>query len=119
MIRESDDSTGRAVFVPPSEGIRLWVTDELITFVATGEDTGGKHSLTDSVVPPNGGPPRHIQRREDGAFWVLEGELDISVGEQTFRASAGSFVHLPKGVLHSYQNVGDVPARFLTLMVPA
>lgn len=31
----------------------------------------------------------------------------------------GSFVHLPKGVLHSYQNVGPSPARFLTLIVPA
>jgi len=119
MVRESDDSVGRAVFVPPGEGKRLWVTDELITFVATGEDTGGKYSLTDSVVPPNGGPPPHVHHREDEAFWVLEGELEISVGEQTFRAGAGSFVHLPKDVLHSYQNVGEGPARFLTLMVPA
>jgi hypothetical protein len=41
------------------------------------------------------------------------------VGENRFKAAAGSFVHLPKGVLHSYQNVGTGPARFLTLMVPA
>jgi hypothetical protein len=41
------------------------------------------------------------------------------VGENRFRAGAGSFVHLPRGVLHSYQNVGTAPARFLTLMVPA
>lgn len=31
----------------------------------------------------------------------------------------GSFVHFPKGVLHSCQNVGPSPARFLTLIVPA
>jgi hypothetical protein len=41
------------------------------------------------------------------------------VGQETFRAGVGSFVHLPKGVLHSYQSVGEVPARFLTLMLPA
>jgi hypothetical protein len=41
------------------------------------------------------------------------------VGENRFKAGAGSFVHLPKGVLHSYQNVGTGTARFLTLMVPA
>jgi quercetin dioxygenase-like cupin family protein len=50
---------------------------------------------------------------------VLEGELEVLVDENRFKAVAGSFVHLPKGVLHSYENVGTGPARFLTLMVPA
>ncbi len=50
---------------------------------------------------------------------MLEGELEVLVGENKFKAGAGSFVHLPKGVLHSYQNVGTGPARLLTLMVPA
>jgi hypothetical protein len=39
--------------------------------------------------------------------------------EDTFRAGAGSFVHLPKDIPHAYENVGAGPARFLTLMVPA
>ncbi len=108
-----------ATLVPPGEGKKLWVTDELMTFKASGEDTGGAYSLTDSMVPPQGGPPPHIHHREDEAFWVLEGELEVLVGEDRFKAGAGSFVHLPKGVLRSYQNVGTGPARFLTLMVPA
>ena len=45
--------------------------------------------------------------------------MDVLVGEDTFRADAGSFVHLPKGIPHTYENVGIGPARFLTLMVPA
>jgi quercetin dioxygenase-like cupin family protein len=106
-------------YVAPGAGRKLWVTDELMTFKVLGEDTGGAYSLTDSVVPPQGGPPPHIHHREDEAFWVLEGELEIRVGEEVFMAGAGSFVHLPKGVLHSYENVGSGPARFLTLMVPA
>lgn len=109
---------GRAL-VPPGEGKKLWVADELMTFKASGEDTGGAYSLTDSVVPPRGGPPPHIHHREDEAFWVLEGDLEVMVGENRFEAGAGSFVRLPRGVLHSYQNVGTGPARFLTLMVPA
>ena len=95
------------------------MTDELTTFKASGEDTGGAYSLTDSMVPPQGDPPPHIHHREDEAFRVLEGELEVLVGENKFKAGAGSFVHLPKGVLHSYQNVGTGPARLLTLMVPA
>jgi len=41
------------------------------------------------------------------------------VGENTFRAGPGSFVHLPKAMQHAYENMGTGPARFLTLMVPA
>ena len=107
-----------AIHVPEGEGKMLWVVDELITFKASGEDTGGAYSLTDSVVPSGGGPPPHVHHREHEAFWVLEGELEVQVGENTFRAGAGSFVHLPKDIQHAYQNVGTGAARFLTLMVP-
>jgi quercetin dioxygenase-like cupin family protein len=108
-----------ALHLTEDEGEMLWIADELMTFKATGEDTGGAYSLTDSVVPPGGGPPPHVHHWEDEAFWVLEGELEVLVGEASFLAAAGSFVHLPKGVRHSYENVGPEPARFLTLIVPA
>jgi glyoxylate utilization-related uncharacterized protein len=75
-------------------------------------------SPTPSCRPKVARPP-HIHHREDEAFWVLEGELEILVGEDRFKAGTGTFVHLPKGVLHSYRNVGSTPARFLTLLVPA
>ena len=109
----------RAVHIAEGEGKMLWVADELMTFKVSSEDTGGMYALTDSVVPPQGEAPLHVHHREDEAFWVLEGELEILVGEDTFRASTGSFVHLPKGVRHAYKNVGTGPARFLTLIVPA
>src|SRR5918994_7212658 len=109
----------RDLYVTEGEGKMLWVVDELMTFKASGEDTGGAYALTDSMVPPGGGPPPHIHHWEDEAFWVLEGELEVMVGESTFRASAGSFVHLPKDIAHAYENVGTEPARFLTLIVLA
>ena len=108
----------RALHIAEGEGKRLWVADQLMTFKVSSEDTGGMYAFTDSVVPPQGEAPLHVHHREDEAFWVLEGELEILVGEDTFRASAGSFVHLPKGVRHAYKNVGMRPARSLTLIVP-
>jgi hypothetical protein len=41
-----------ALHVAPEEGKTLWVADELVTFKALGEDTGGAYALTDSLVPP-------------------------------------------------------------------
>ena len=62
-----------AVHVPPGEGKKLWVAEELMNFVISGEDTGGGYALTDSTVPPRGEAPPHIHHREDEAFWVIEG----------------------------------------------
>lgn len=109
----------RVTHVQPGGGKRLWVADELVTFVVSGDATGGAYALTDSTVPPGGEAPSHVHRREDEAFWVLEGALEITVGGDTFEAGAGSFVHLPRSVPHAYRNAGPTPARFLTLMVPA
>ena len=54
---------GDATLVPSGEGKKLWVTDELVTFKASGEDTGGAYSLADDAAagrtatpyPPLGG----------------------------------------------------------------
>jgi hypothetical protein len=52
-----EPAEGSALHVNDGEGKMLWVADELMTFKASGEDTGGAYALTDSVVPPGGGPP--------------------------------------------------------------
>ena len=83
----------RALHVTEGEGKKLWVVDELMTFKASGEDTSGAYALTDSVVPQGGGPPPHVHHREDEAFWVLEGELEVMVGRlPSGRAPARLFV---------------------------
>jgi mannose-6-phosphate isomerase-like protein (cupin superfamily) len=105
-----DTNEKGAVHVPPGEGKKLWVAEELMTFVISGEDTYGKYALTDPTVPPRGEAPPHIHHREDEAFWVLEGDLEVLVGEDKIGA---------RGVIHTYKNVCATPARFLTLMVPA
>ncbi|QIN82176.1 cupin domain-containing protein [Rubrobacter tropicus] len=107
------------VHVAPGEGKKLWIVDELMTFVVSGGETRGTYALTDSTVPPGGEAPPHVHHREDEAFWMLEGELEVTVGDDTVTASPGSFVRLPRDVPHSYINAASAPARFLTLMVPA
>ncbi len=118
-MSEPGATSAVTVHVAADEGKTLWVVDELMTFKAVGENTGGAYTLTDSLVPPQGGPPPHIQHREDEAFWVLQGELEFLIDGGTIRASAGSFIHVPKGTLHTFKNVGSTPARFLTLLIPA
>jgi quercetin dioxygenase-like cupin family protein len=105
---------------PNGEGKTVWmVGTDLITLKATSASTGGAYALFDSLVLPGGGPPPHIHTREDESFYVLEGEFEFLAGDHWIQATPGSFVHVPKGSLHTLKNTGESIGRLLTLVVPA
>lgn len=91
------------------------------TFPLGGEDTGGRFSLTDFTMaaPPAPGPPPHIHEDADEVVYVLDGTLEMEVGEQQLTGSAGAVMLAPKGTLHAIANVGPSPARFLVILSPS
>lgn len=115
-----ETSKQSAAHVRPGEGKTVWmVGTDLITFKATGEDTGGAYALFDSMVLPQGGPPPHIHHREDEAFYALEGEFEFLLEDRTVKAGVGSYIYVPRGTLHTLKNVGTSPGRLLTLVAPS
>jgi mannose-6-phosphate isomerase-like protein (cupin superfamily) len=105
--------------VPAGEGQSIWIVGDTYTFKAVGEDTNGAYTFLEVNVSPQAGAPPHIHHREDEFYYVLEGELEILDGERTFIASAGSYVHIPRGTLHCFKNVGEVLAKMLAFFTPA
>ena len=106
-------------YVPPGEGTRsLWVFDELVTHKIPSHHTGGAYSLFEVTTEPGAGPPPHVNHREDESFYVLEGEYEFLSGTETIRAGAGSLLYVPKGTLHSHENVGDGAGRMLVSQTP-
>ena len=94
-------------------------TGDRYTFLAVGAQTGGAYFIFEAIVPPGVGPPPHIHRREEEAFYILEGTLDITLGDKQLKASAGDFVHTPRGTVHTFRNAGNVNARMLVVCSPA
>ena len=114
------DASGRKpIHVLPGEGEMRWVVDDLVTFKVSGDDAAGAFTLGEEIIPPQGGPPPHMHTREDETFYVLEGELEFVVGERNISATAGSVVYGPRGVLHSFRNVGSTPSRMAVIITPA
>jgi mannose-6-phosphate isomerase-like protein (cupin superfamily) len=101
------------------QGRRLWVVGDVYTILASGDDTGGAYTMIHAVVPPQGGPPPHLHRREDEAFYVLEGEVLFHADGREFQATAGSCITLPKGTKHFFKNVGNTPAKMLVIVSPS
>ena len=65
------------------------------------------------------GPPLHRHTAEDDAFYVLDGELVFAVDGEEVVATAGTFVLVPPGVEHSFENRTDNVARFVNVHAPA
>ena len=100
------------IVLGPGEGKIVPVPGHTITYKLCGEDTNGVFSLLE-VDLYGDGPPQHIHKTEDEAFYVLEGEIDILMGERIIKAKAGSFVFIPKGMVHAMCRTGQNPAKFL------
>jgi quercetin dioxygenase-like cupin family protein len=84
------------------------------------EDTAGAYSVHDNTIPPGSpGPRPHIHRNHEEAFYVLEGELTVRVGARRITAPAGSFVVVPRGVVHQPSNPGTQPTRVLLIFSPS
>ncbi len=103
---------------PAGTGQAYWVMGDLFTFLVTGAESAGSYFTLETVVRPGGGPPPHIHHLEEEQFYVLEGELTFQVGGQTYRASSGDFVHIPRDTVHAFKN-GPAPARLLATFAPA
>src|SRR5215203_2673155 len=82
---------------------------------ASAEQTGGRFSLIEEFAPGGEGTPLHVHREDDETFYILEGELTFYLNEgQPTPASAGSFVHIPGGVIHAFK-VDSETARYLII----
>ena len=55
----------------------------------------------------------HAHSDQEQFFYLLEGEMQVTVGEETYQLVAGDSVFLPKDVFHKHEQVGDTPLKFL------
>jgi quercetin dioxygenase-like cupin family protein len=92
---------------------------ETVILKAVGTDTDGAYTLIEVINEPQSGPPLHLHRHDDVAFYILEGTYAFQIGDRALTATAGWFMTAPKGVPRSYNNIGTTPARMLALFVPA
>ena len=108
----------RSLVLHLGEGKAISAIGIPLTFKAVGLDTGGAYSLLEFSITGEG-PPPHVHKNEDEAWYVVEGELTVLLGERTVKAPAGSFIFAPRGLVHRFWNEAAEPARVLALISPA
>jgi quercetin dioxygenase-like cupin family protein len=103
--------TRTSAIVDAGAGERLDVLTDVVT-VKTGSPTGALE-IFEVCGPAESGPPPHDHPWTE-YFYVLEGEIDVAVGEEERRVGAGDLVHIPAGTTHAFA-VASPTARFLAI----
>ena len=98
-------------------GSALWHLGALLTFKATSEQTAGRMWAKELSAPRGMAAPMHRHSREDEAFYVLDGEVSVYVGDQVVRARTGDFLWAPREVPHAFC-VESPLARMLVVSTP-
>lgn len=105
----------RIVVVRPGAGHRVGNVE----FLARTADTPRFNLAIVTIQPRRHGPPAHVHQAEDDAFYMLDGELVFAADGAEVVAGPGTFVLVPPGVEHTFENRTDEVARFVNVHAPA
>ena len=85
----------------------------------SGADTGGAYCLLEVGLAPGMGVPRHTHTHEDESYFVLAGELEVTVGGKAFVLKPGDSLVAPRDIPHQLRNSGDVENHYLLIFWPS
>ncbi|WP_224242503.1 cupin domain-containing protein [Hyalangium gracile] len=101
------------IVLRPGEGRPYPMGRISAVFKSDGDETAQRYSISEWWLDPNTKGPGAHSHPEDDVFFVLEGTMSILVGNQWIDATPGSFVLVPGGVTHDFENRGDQRAGIL------
>ena len=114
------ETTEGGVVRLPGEGETTSLFGDTYRVKAAGDETGGTLAVIEAeLAPHSSGTPLHVNTREAENYYVIEGTLTFRLGERTVDAPAGSFVHIPQGVVHTHWNATAAPVKMLGVPAPA
>ena len=117
----SDDPNRQLTVARPENDVSLRhiaMVGDTYTILVSGEQTNGRYTLIDMLVPPGGGPAPHRHDFEE-MFSVLEGEIELMFRGEAVVARSGETVNIPANTPHGFQNKTDKTVRLLCMCTPA
>ncbi len=111
-------ATTECLHVRANHGPLLNVIGDHQRIILTGEQTGGTMTLLANCNSPGTGIPLHFHGSEDEAFYILEGEVEFTVADQTIIARKGDTIFGARKIPHAWKVIGDRDARMLVFVTP-
>ena len=106
------------IVVLPEGGDRLNIAGGEFIHKVKSADTNNVFSVIEIITPPGKGVALHVHENEDELVYLLQGEIEVTLGDQTMLAVPGVTALLPRGVAHGFTNVGDTPSIVIDTILP-
>jgi mannose-6-phosphate isomerase-like protein (cupin superfamily) len=107
------------ILLPPGQGRHYACGPMHSVFLADGAETGDRYSVSIwSVKPGQTGPGAHAHEANEELFYVVEGTMTFLVGDVYVDAVAGTFLRIPAGVTHDFENRTTRAAAALNVFIP-
>jgi uncharacterized glyoxalase superfamily protein PhnB/quercetin dioxygenase-like cupin family protein len=107
-----------AIVVAPEQGRRYAMGRITASFLADTEETRDAYSISEWWLEPNTTGPGAHSHEEDDVFYVLEGTMSFLIEDRWMDAVRGSFLVLPGGMKHDFQNRSAARAGVLNFSIP-
>ncbi len=107
------------IILPAGEGRHYPCGSMQSVFLADGKETADRYSVSIWYVDPGKpGPGAHSHEANEELFYVIEGTMTFLVGEEWVDAERGTFLRVPAGVMHDFENRTDERAGALNVFIP-
>lgn len=105
--------------VDPDEGRTYPMGRMSAVFKADLEETGSTLSVSEWWLEPNTEGPHIHKHPEAHLFFVIEGNLAVYLqGRGWFDTRSGSYVYIPGGIEHGFENRSDNVVGFMSINTP-
>ncbi len=115
-----DETGGEAVIHLLPGGGRSYALGAITAvFKADETETGARYSVSEWWLEPHAkGPGAHAHEANDEIFYVLEGVASILAGDAWLEAPMGSFLRIPAGTMHDFENRSAARTGLLNVFIP-
>jgi mannose-6-phosphate isomerase-like protein (cupin superfamily) len=90
-----------------------------VNVLVVDEDPEARFSIAEYLKPPGDMTPLHVHNRESQTTYVIEGQVTISLPDESHILNPGMCLYQPKGIPHTERISSETPARVLDVYAPA
>ncbi|ATC66072.1 cupin [Nibricoccus aquaticus] len=113
------DPQASALILPPGAGRVYECGPMRAVFKADETETSARYSASEwTVAPHSPGSGPHSHEENDELFLITEGTLAMRVGDNWVNAPRGTFLRIPAGVVHDFENRTASPATLFNVFIP-
>ena len=116
--RANPNAAAQPYSATASDSPGWWHDGQLWSVLADGAQTDGSFSIFEIVAPRGTGAPPHLSTQTDAFYYLLDGAVEMLLGEEVHTARKGDFVFVPRSTPHARRTTSE-SARLLHLCTPA